>query len=152
MTGSMPTSTRKDRRPSRAAKLFLSAANMNVAYDMKPVTRDKGLLLGVDVGSISTNSSSSTRKGMSSPRGTHDGHCLRRPKRGLAEIGKRSAIWWRSSAPAPPGRAVVRRRLHRADIVRNEITACARAAIAIDPGVDTHLRDRRPGLEVSAQW
>jgi len=35
--------------------LSLSAANMNIAYDMKPVTGRTKVYLGVDVGSISTN-------------------------------------------------------------------------------------------------
>ncbi len=120
--------------------LVLSPANTNIAYDMKPVTEKTKVYLGVDVGSISTNLVIiDEKKNVLAKRYLMtEGRPLEAVKRGLAEIGEElgDKIEILGAGTTGSGRYLTADFLG-ADIVRNEITAQAQAAISIDPSVDT---------------
>jgi len=120
--------------------LSLSAANTNIAYDMKPITEKTKVYLGVDVGSISTNLVliDEERNILSKRYLMTEGRPLEAVKRGLAEIGDEvgDKVEIIGSGTTGSGRYLTADFIG-ADIVRNEITAQAQAAIDIDASVDT---------------
>ncbi|OPY04686.1 MAG: Activator of (R)-2-hydroxyglutaryl-CoA dehydratase [Syntrophorhabdus sp. PtaB.Bin184] len=130
----------EERQEATHEPLSLSAANMNVAYDMKPVTRGIKVYLGVDVGSISTNLVliDQGRNVLAKRYLMTEGRPLEAVKRGLAEIGAEvgDMVEIIGAGTTGSGRYLTADFIG-ADIVRNEITAQAQAAIAIDPRVDT---------------
>jgi predicted CoA-substrate-specific enzyme activase len=120
--------------------LVLSEKNMNIAYDMKTVTEKTRVYLGVDVGSISTNLViiDEEKNVLAKRYLMTEGRPLEAVKRGLAEIGEEigDMVEIIGAGTTGSGRYLTADFLG-ADIVRNEITAQAQAAISIDPSVDT---------------
>ncbi|OPY75926.1 MAG: Activator of (R)-2-hydroxyglutaryl-CoA dehydratase [Syntrophorhabdus sp. PtaU1.Bin153] len=120
--------------------LEISQRNMHVPYDMKTVKEKVVVYLGVDVGSISTNLVviDKDRNVLAKRYLMTEGRPLEAVKRGLAEIGDEigNRIDIAGAGTTGSGRYLTADFIG-ADIVRNEITAQAEAAIAIDPEVDT---------------
>jgi len=120
--------------------LTISDANLRVSYDMKPIRGKTEVFLGVDVGSISTNLVViDTEKNVLAKRYLMtEGRPLEAVKRGLAEIGDEvgEKVEILGAGTTGSGRYLTADFIG-ADIVRNEITAQAEAAINIDPEVDT---------------
>ncbi|MHB8110164.1 MAG: acyl-CoA dehydratase activase [Syntrophorhabdaceae bacterium] len=120
--------------------LSLSSANTNITYAMKPITEKTRSYLGVDVGSISTNLVLiDEQKNVLAKRYLMtEGRPLEAVKKGLAEIGDEigDRVEILGAGTTGSGRYLTADFLG-ADIVRNEITAQAQAAISIDPTVDT---------------
>jgi predicted CoA-substrate-specific enzyme activase len=124
--------------------LVISEENLHVSYDLKKIdkkiNRKTRVYLGVDVGSISTNLVViDEEKGVLAKRYLMtEGRPLEAVKRGLAEIGEEigEQIEIIGAATTGSGRYLTGDFIG-ADIVRNEITAQAEAAITIDPEVDT---------------
>ncbi|MCK9228652.1 MAG: acyl-CoA dehydratase activase [Syntrophorhabdaceae bacterium] len=120
--------------------LTISRENINIAYDMKTVTDKIRVYLGVDVGSISTNLVliDEERNVLAKRYLMTEGRPLEAVKRGLAEIGEEigDMVEIVGAGTTGSGRYLTADFLG-ADIVRNEITAQAQAAISIDPSVDT---------------
>ncbi len=96
--------------------------------------------LGIDVGSVSTNVVLIDRAGRVLARRylPTAGAPLQAVQRGLSEIGREAGQWAlvRGVGATGSGRYLTADFVG-ADVVRNEITAQARAATAIDPSVDT---------------
>ena len=120
--------------------LSLSPGNLSVTYDMKPLSEKTKVYLGVDVGSISTNLVliDEERNVIAKRYLMTEGRPLEAVKRGLAEIGEEVGenVEIIGACTTGSGRYLTADFIG-ADIVRNEITAQAQAAISIDPEVDT---------------
>lgn len=121
-------------------KLELSKENVNVDYYIKPIDRKTDAYLGVDVGSISTNLVliDKEKNVLAKRYLMTEGRPLEAVKRGLAEIGAEigDKVNILGAGTTGSGRYLTADFIG-ADIVRNEITAQAEAAINIDPEVDT---------------
>jgi predicted CoA-substrate-specific enzyme activase len=120
--------------------LAISDENLRVSYDMKPVNGQTQVYLGVDVGSISTNLVviDENKNVLAKRYLMTEGRPLEAVKRGLAEIGVEvgDQVEILGAGTTGSGRYLTADFIG-ADIVRNEITAQAEAAIHIDPEVDT---------------
>ena len=120
--------------------LVLSEENMHVSYTLHTIHEKTPAYLGVDVGSISTNLVViDEQKNVLAKRYLMtEGRPLEAVQRGLeeigAEIGEKVTII--GAGTTGSGRYLTADFIG-ADIVRNEITAQAEAAISIDPHVDT---------------
>ena len=120
--------------------LVLSEENRNVRYDMKQPSGKVEIYFGVDVGSISTNlvAIDKDKNVLAKRYLMTEGRPLEAVKRGLAEIGEEIAAYAEVVGVGTTGSGrYLTGDFIGADIVRNEITAQAEAAIAIDPDVDT---------------
>lgn len=120
--------------------LRISEKNLRISYDIKEARGKTEVYLGVDVGSISTNLVVVDRdKNVLSKRYLMtEGRPLEAVKRGLAEIGDEVANYVDIVGAATTGSGrYLTADFIGADIVRNEITAQAEAAINIDPETDT---------------
>jgi predicted CoA-substrate-specific enzyme activase len=126
----------EDAHPS----LPVRAENLRPAYDIRSITKRTEVYLGVDVGSISTNLVviDSDRNVIAKRYLMTEGRPLEAVKRGLAEIGEEvgALIDVVGAGTTGSGRYLTADFIG-ADIVRNEITAQAEAAISIDGDVDT---------------
>ncbi len=120
--------------------LVISDDNLHVSYDMKPVNGKDQVYLGVDVGSISTNLvvMDKEKNVLAKRYLMTEGRPIEAVKKGLAEIGEEVGreVEILGAGTTGSGRYLTADFIG-ADIVRNEITAQAEAAIHIDPGVDT---------------
>lgn len=120
--------------------LCISEENLHVSYTMKNIVEKTDVFLGVDVGSISTNLVViDAEKNLIAKRYLMtEGRPLEAVKRGLAEIGDEigNLIEIVGAGTTGSGRYLTADFIG-ADIVRNEITAQAEAAINIDREVDT---------------
>ncbi|MBP1734085.1 MAG: CoA-substrate-specific enzyme activase, partial [Deltaproteobacteria bacterium] len=138
--GGLNESLTRDNIRAAHEPLAISDGNLRVSYDMKPVNEQTQVYLGVDVGSISTNLVViDTEKNVLAKRYLMtEGRPLEAVKRGLAEIGDEveGQVEILGAATTGSGRYLTADFIG-ADIVRNEITAQAEAAIHIDPEVDT---------------
>jgi predicted CoA-substrate-specific enzyme activase len=120
--------------------LILSERNRNITYAMKKPERNVKVFFGVDVGSISTNLVAiDDQKNVLAKRYLMTGgRPLEAVKRGLAEMGEEIGDFVEVVGVGTTGSGrYLTADFIGADIVRNEITAQAEAAIAIDPQVDT---------------
>jgi predicted CoA-substrate-specific enzyme activase len=120
--------------------LTISSDNARIPYDLKKLSGRTEVYLGVDVGSISTNLAVIDKeKNVIAKRYLMtEGRPIEAVKRGLAEIGEEvgNRIEIIGAGTTGSGRYLTADFIG-ADIVRNEITAQAEAAINIDPEVDT---------------
>ena len=120
--------------------LEISERNLRVTYDMKSIHEKTEVYLGVDVGSISTNLVviDNDKNVIAKRYLMTEGRPLEAVKRGLAEIGDEvgDRVDIVGAATTGSGRYLTADFIG-ADIVRNEITAQAEAAINIDPETDT---------------
>jgi predicted CoA-substrate-specific enzyme activase len=120
--------------------LSISKDNLKISYTMKNIIEKTKVYLGVDVGSISTNLVVlDYEKNLIAKRYLMtEGRPLEAVKRGLAQIGEEigSMVEVVGAGTTGSGRYLTADFIG-ADIVRNEITAQAEAAINIDPEVDT---------------
>ena len=120
--------------------LAISEANLHVAYKVTRPEKKVRAYLGVDVGSISTNLVliDEEKNVMAKRYLMTEGRPLEAVKRGLAEIGPEigDLVEIVGVATTGSGRYLTADFIG-ADLVRNEITAQAEAAISIDPEVDT---------------
>lgn len=120
--------------------LVISEENLNISYDLKEITERTKVYLGVDVGSISTNLVviDEHRQVIAKQYLMTEGRPLEAVKIGLAGIGGETGdnIEIMGAGTTGSGRYLTADFIG-ADIVRNEITAQAEAAINIDPHVDT---------------
>lgn len=114
--------------------------NINVNYYIKSIDKKTDAYLGVDVGSISINLVliDKDKNVLAKRYLMTEGRPLEAVKRGLAEIGEEigDKINILGAGTTGLGRYLTADFIG-ADIVRNEITAQAEAAINIDPEVDT---------------
>lgn len=121
-------------------RLDLSKENINVDYHIKHIDKVTDAYLGVDVGSISTNLVliDKDKNVLAKRYLMTEGRPLEAVKRGLAEIGEEigDKVNILGAGTTGSGRYLTADFIG-ADIVRNEITAQAEAAINIDPEVDT---------------
>lgn len=121
-------------------RLQISEENLNVSYYVKPVEEKTEAYLGVDVGSISTNLVviDKEKNVLAKRYLMTEGRPLEAVKRGLREIGEEigDKVIIVGAGTTGSGRYLTADFIG-ADIVRNEITAQAEAAINIDPEVDT---------------
>jgi predicted CoA-substrate-specific enzyme activase len=120
--------------------LATSGENRHPLHTTKKISAKTEVYLGVDVGSISTNLVliDSRRNIIAKKYLMTEGRPLDAVKRGLAEIGDEvgALIEVVGAGTTGSGRYLTADFIG-ADIVRNEITAQAEAAISIDPQVDT---------------
>jgi predicted CoA-substrate-specific enzyme activase len=120
--------------------LAISEKNLHVLYNLKSIKEKTKVYLGVDVGSISTNLVIIDEdKNLIAKRYLMtEGRPLEAVKRGLLEIGEEigEMVEIVGAGTTGSGRYLTADFLG-ADIVRNEITAQAEAAIDIDGEVDT---------------
>jgi predicted CoA-substrate-specific enzyme activase len=120
--------------------LVISARNLHVAYEVRKPRELVRAYLGVDVGSISTNVVAIDEHWnvLSKRYLMTEGRPLEAVKRGLDEVGAEIAdrVEIVGAGTTGSGRYLTADFIG-ADLVRNEITAQAEAAIAIDPEVDT---------------
>ncbi|HVN96317.1 MAG TPA: acyl-CoA dehydratase activase [Syntrophorhabdaceae bacterium] len=120
--------------------LTISPDNLHVSYETRSVGQRTRVYLGVDVGSISTNLVviDEDKRVIAKRYLMTEGRPLEAVKRGLAEIGEEVGhmVEIIGAGTTGSGRYLTADFIG-ADIVRNEITAQAEAAIDIDPGVDT---------------
>ncbi|OPY77149.1 MAG: R-phenyllactate dehydratase activator [Syntrophorhabdus sp. PtaU1.Bin058] len=131
----------KNENPETSLELLsISPENLNVQYKMKQITGPTKGYLGVDVGSISTNLVviDEDRNVLAKRYLMTEGRPLEAVKRGLMEISEEvgDTVEIIGAGTTGSGRYLTADFIS-ADIVRNEITAQAEAAIAIDPEVDT---------------
>jgi len=121
-------------------QLRISKENMEIDYHVKSIEAVTDAYLGVDVGSISTNLVviDKDRNVLAKRYLMTEGRPLEAVKRGLAEIGDEigDRVNIIGAGTTGSGRYLTADFIG-ADIVRNEITAQAEAAISIDPHVDT---------------
>lgn len=131
---------KNDKPETSLEPLVISPENLNVQYVMKKAMAKTKVYLGVDVGSISTNLVviDEERNVLAKRYLMTEGRPLEAVKRGLLEIGEevRDIVEILGAGTTGSGRYLTGDFIG-ADIVRNEITAQAEAAIAIDPEVDT---------------
>jgi predicted CoA-substrate-specific enzyme activase len=121
-------------------QLVLSPQNANITYDVRRPSEKVRVYFGVDVGSISTNLVAiDEQKNVLAKRYLMtEGRPLEAVKHGLAEIGDEIGEFVEVVGVGTTGSGrYLTADFIGADIVRNEITAQAEAAIAIDPTVDT---------------
>jgi predicted CoA-substrate-specific enzyme activase len=120
--------------------LSLSDPNKKITYELKRPSGKVEIYFGVDVGSISTNlvAIDKERNVLAKRYLMTGGRPLEAVKRGLAEIGEEigDCVEVVGVGTTGSGRYLTADFIG-ADIVRNEITAQAEAAISIDPKVDT---------------
>ncbi len=120
--------------------LAVSENNLHISYDLRSIAQKTKVYLGVDVGSISTNLVviDENKHVIAKRYLMTKGRPLEAVKRGLSEIGEEVGhmVEIIGSGTTGSGRYLTADFIG-ADIVRNEITAQAEAAIDIDPGVDT---------------
>jgi predicted CoA-substrate-specific enzyme activase len=120
--------------------LKISKENLNVPYELRKIYQKTKVYLGVDVGSISTNLViiDEDKNVIAKRYLMTEGRPLEAVKRGLAEIGEEvgNLVEIIGAGTTGSGRYLTGDFIS-ADIVRNEITAQAEAAIDIDPEVDT---------------
>jgi predicted CoA-substrate-specific enzyme activase len=120
--------------------LTLSKENLNISYEMVSVTKKTRAYLGVDVGSISTNLVliDENKNILAKRYLMTEGRPLEAVKRGFAELSEEIGpqVEIMGAGTTGSGRYLTADFIG-ADIVRNEITAQAEAAISIDPDVDT---------------
>jgi predicted CoA-substrate-specific enzyme activase len=120
--------------------LSLSERNREIRYDVKAPREKVKVYFGVDVGSISTNlvAIDEEKNVLSKRYLMTGGRPLEAVKLGLAEIGEEigDCVEVVGVGTTGSGRYLTADFIG-ADIVRNEITAQAEAAISIDPEVDT---------------
>jgi predicted CoA-substrate-specific enzyme activase len=120
--------------------LAISKKNLNIVYEVKRPVDKVRAYLGVDVGSISTNvvAIDENWNVLSKRYLMTGGRPLEAVKRGLDEVGAEIAdrVEIVGVGTTGSGRYLTADFIG-ADLVRNEITAQAEAAIAIDPKVDT---------------
>jgi predicted CoA-substrate-specific enzyme activase len=120
--------------------LSISKENLQISYTMKNIIEKTDVYLGVDVGSISTNLVViDQEKNLIAKRYLMtEGRPLEAVKRGLAEMGEEigGMVEIIGAGTTGSGRYLTADFIG-ADIVRNEITAQAEAAINIDREVDT---------------
>ena len=120
--------------------LAISEKNLHVLYNLKSIQEKTKVYLGVDVGSISTNLVLiDEEKHLIAKRYLMtEGRPLEAVKRGLFEIGEEvgEMVEIIGAGTTGSGRYLTADFIG-ADIVRNEITAQAEAAIDIDGKVDT---------------
>ena len=120
--------------------LVLSEKNLNITYEVKRPTQKVRAYLGVDVGSISTNvvAIDENWNVLSKRYLMTGGRPLEAVQRGLDEVGAEIADFVEILGVGTTGSGrYLTADFIGADLVRNEITAQAEAAIAIDPSVDT---------------
>jgi predicted CoA-substrate-specific enzyme activase len=120
--------------------LRVSDKNLRVSYTMREIDSKTKAYLGVDVGSISTNLVviDEERNVLAKRYLMTEGRPLEAVKRGLREIAEEvgELVEIMGAGATGSGRYLTADFIG-ADIVRNEITAQAEAAISIDPNVDT---------------
>ena len=120
--------------------LSISGSNLRISYDVKPISEKTEVFLGVDVGSISTNLViiDKEKNVLAKRYLMTEGRPIEAVKQGLAEIGDEvgEKVEILGAGTTGSGRYLTADFIG-ADIVRNEITAQAEAAIHIDPEVDT---------------
>lgn len=120
--------------------LRISNENLNISYELKEIKEKTRSFLGVDVGSISTNLVliDENKNILAKRYLMTEGRPLEAVKRGLAEIGEETGkkIEIAGVGTTGSGRYLTGDFIG-ADIIRNEITAQAEAAINIDNTVDT---------------
>jgi predicted CoA-substrate-specific enzyme activase len=120
--------------------LVISEKNLDITYEVKRPAEKVKAYLGVDVGSISTNLVAiDEKKNVLAKRYLMtEGRPLEAVKRGLDEISAEigDVVEIIGVGTTGSGRYLTADFIG-ADLVRNEITAQAEAAIAIDPEVDT---------------
>lgn len=120
--------------------LVLSDRNRNILYHVRPPKEKTKIFFGIDVGSISTNLVAIDEEGniLAKRYLMTEGRPLEAVKRGLAEIGDEigGIVEVAGVGTTGSGRYLTADFIG-ADIVRNEITAQAEAAISINPKVDT---------------
>jgi predicted CoA-substrate-specific enzyme activase len=124
----------------RTCSPLSSFASEGASFQVSECPDGEPVYMGIDVGSISTNVVALDRAGRVVAREylQTSGRPLEAVKRGLAQVGDRLG---RDRTVLAVGTTGSGRYLTAsfvgADIIRNEITAQARAAFAADPGVDT---------------
>ena len=120
--------------------LVISEKNLHVNYEVVRPSMQVRAYLGVDVGSISTNLVVIDEEGhvLAKRYLMTEGRPLEAVKRGLDEIGPEigGLVEIMGVGTTGSGRYLTADFIG-ADLVRNEITAQAEAAVAIDPEVDT---------------
>jgi predicted CoA-substrate-specific enzyme activase len=120
--------------------LAISEKNLHVSYNLKSIKEKTKVYLGVDVGSISTNLViiDEDKHLIAKRYLMTEGRPLEAVKRGLFEIGEEvgELVEIVGAGTTGSGRYLTADFIG-ADIVRNEITAQAEAAIDIDGEVDT---------------
>ena len=120
--------------------LSLSKENLHISYEMVSVCEKTMAYLGVDVGSISTNLVliDENKNVLAKRYLMTEGRPLEAVKRGFAELGEEIGGYVEIIGAGTTGSGrYLTADFIGADIVRNEITAQAEAAINIDPEVDT---------------
>ncbi|MEI6154090.1 MAG: acyl-CoA dehydratase activase, partial [Deltaproteobacteria bacterium] len=120
--------------------LSLSKENLHISYEMVSVCEKTRVYLGVDVGSISTNLVliDENKNVLAKRYLMTEGRPLEAVKRGFAELGEEIGGYVEIIGAGTTGSGrYLTADFIGADIVRNEITAQAEAAINIDPEVDT---------------
>ena len=130
----------KERMEETHDPLEISEGNLCVSYAMRNVATKTKAYLGVDVGSISTNLVviDEERNVLAKRYLMTEGRPLEAVKRGLGEIGAEVGEWIEVLGVGTTGSGrYLTGDYIGADIVRNEITAQAVAAISLDPEVDT---------------
>lgn len=120
--------------------LNISEENLNISYDLKSISERTRAYLGLDVGSISTNLVviNEEKDVLAKRYLMTEGRPLDAVKKGLAEIGEEigEKVEIIGAGTTGSGRYLTSDFIG-ADIVRNEITAQAEAAINMDGRVDT---------------
>lgn len=136
----LDTYLEKQRLEETHEPLEISDQNLNVSYAVRTIDSRVTAYLGVDVGSISTNLVviDAERNVLVKRYLMTEGRPLEAVKRGLAEIADEvgDKVEIIGAGTTGSGRYLTADYIG-ADIVRNEITAQAEAAISIDPEVDT---------------
>ena len=136
----LATHQARNRQEEAHEVLTISPGNVCVPCDLKKLTDKTEVYLGVDVGSISTNLVviDKERNVIAKRYLMTEGRPIEAVKRGLAEMGEEvgNEIEIIGAGTTGSGRYLTADFIG-ADIVRNEITAQAEAAINIDPEVDT---------------
>jgi predicted CoA-substrate-specific enzyme activase len=131
---------KEEKRQISLEPLTISEKNLRVSYDLRPIKEKTRVYLGVDVGSISTNLViiDEQRRLIAKRYLMTEGRPLEAVKRGLFEIGEEvgGLVEIIGAGTTGSGRYLTADFIG-ADIVRNEITAQAEAAIDIDHTVDT---------------
>jgi len=131
---------RKEPEQEAHDQLHISRENLHVSYGMRRIEEKTDVYLGIDVGSISTNLVviDKDRNLIAKRYLMTEGRPLEAVRKGLAEIGEEvgNMVDVIGAGTTGSGRYLTADFIG-ADIVRNEITAQAEAAINIDREVDT---------------